>query len=187
MVGKQFAKRNWHYRKKKLTLTWSRAIVLWSGTFSVSPSSSFLPLDSIFLISFFSKIYLSIWLEKRYEKPPIIWNNRKYNRLQELYRWCRKNTKSLWLWNVTTRRPLNSGSCGKRDWIILLETNSTNKEIYTNPSLHTKTGNHRRYLLMKSYISNIGKAALDLYLFLSSFYLFNSTCFFPKYYLLLKN
>jgi len=46
--------------KIKSTPTWRRAVVLWSGTFSLLPSSSFLPLDSIFLISLVSKIYLSM-------------------------------------------------------------------------------------------------------------------------------
>lgn len=46
----------------------------------------------------------------------------------------------------------------------------TVKSLY-NPitSLHRKTGNHRRYLLMRNYISNIRKAALELNLFLSFF------------------
>jgi hypothetical protein len=32
----------------------------------------------------------------------------------KMYRWCRKNTKSRWLWKVTTRRPLNMGSWWNR-------------------------------------------------------------------------
>lgn len=74
--------------------------------------------------------------------------------------------KSLWLWKVTTRRPLNSGSCGKSDCINLIKKIQQIARVqfdgYAN-HYYIETGN-KRYLLMKNDISKIGKNTLDSFL-----------------------
>lgn len=60
-----------------------------------------------------------------------MWNRTHSLDEKNAHRWWQKNTKSCWLWNITTQRPRILGSCGKSDCINLFREMIRARVIFT--------------------------------------------------------